>query len=108
MPPDFVLSFPLRFVVVNSEADDPEAATIYGLQASELFCIAIFTDQDLLLRHFDENSKHGHKMILIQDESEFRQWIDKFIAAGFEGAVFDPGRIGGKVPFAYPFTELLQ
>jgi hypothetical protein len=109
MPTDkFAITFPVRFVILNDRSDGSESAQLYYVEIDGKFCIPLFTDHDLMMRHFAENGGSGKTVALIQNPDQLREMLPRFLSAQISHVVFDPGKFGRRFPWVFDSTDLLD
>jgi hypothetical protein len=105
---EFVLSFPVRLVVFDLQPDGVCVGP-YSMQIDDNICVVLFTDDDLLQRHFQESDRihlHGAPSVLELDPAQLISYLVRLDPSRTHVTVDPKGKSGFK-SIMFPLQQVV-
>ncbi len=112
----FFPMFPVCMVIWNADVLQEfragheragEDVGVHGVVVGDLECLAVFTDEDLLFRHFAPGRLSLRQAMLKINSLQELKSILAQNTGNYSGVVFDPGPDGAAGPHVFTVDEIL-
>lgn len=103
---DFAVTYPVRIAVLN-DASDP-VGEVYLIDRDGILCVPLFTDMDLLARHFEESSRTANHVKAAPNQKALNSLLRELAKIGVQAVMFDPpGESNCEKQHIYPIEEVI-